>query len=418
LELHGQSENVRGGLSIGHGAGRGFGASFGAGIVLVALAGACGLETSGLDPEEEPGGQRDAAAESGGGSGGRDTGTTEAGEGTDAATDGAREAGDDADAGAPDGSADARADGLACVPTGAENCTDGIDNDCNGVADCADPACQPQFQCVPGVPPTWTRAVLNESGRTACPTGYTGARDVIVDPNLSPATCACTCGAATVTCNAGSFTVSGGPNDAECATAREAPFPTNNGTCRALSVTVPASTSLRIAAAPPSSATCGVNQSTTLPAQKNGRTCDGSNMGSAGCAPGNVCVRRAPAPYTQCIRRPGRQTCPGTFPNAKLTATSLTDTRACSTCVCGAQNAVCANATVSIFGNETCSAAPAGASTATLDGTCREVTSALGSVEVRSYRYNATGTATCAKTQDATPIGSAVPVGEETVCCL
>src|SRR5206468_899250 len=31
--------------------------------------------------------------------------------------------------------------GAACVPSGPELCGDGIDNDCNGSADCADPVC-------------------------------------------------------------------------------------------------------------------------------------------------------------------------------------------------------------------------------------------------------------------------------------
>ena len=28
-----------------------------------------------------------------------------------------------------------------CVPTGAENCFNGVDDDCNGHVDCDDPAC-------------------------------------------------------------------------------------------------------------------------------------------------------------------------------------------------------------------------------------------------------------------------------------
>jgi len=36
-----------------------------------------------------------------------------------------------------------------CIPTGPENCSDMIDNDCNGLIDCADPACKPSI-CVGG----------------------------------------------------------------------------------------------------------------------------------------------------------------------------------------------------------------------------------------------------------------------------
>ena len=43
--------------------------------------------------------------------------------------------------GGGDGGVDAKPDTAGCVKTGAEICDDGIDNDCNGTADCADPAC-------------------------------------------------------------------------------------------------------------------------------------------------------------------------------------------------------------------------------------------------------------------------------------
>jgi hypothetical protein len=37
-----------------------------------------------------------------------------------------------------------------CMPTGPERCTDGVDNDCNGTTDCADPACARDPGCSPG----------------------------------------------------------------------------------------------------------------------------------------------------------------------------------------------------------------------------------------------------------------------------
>src|SRR5438105_3089918 len=40
----------------------------------------------------------------------------------------------------PDLRGDMRTD-MACIPRGPENCTNHIDDDCNGLIDCVDPAC-------------------------------------------------------------------------------------------------------------------------------------------------------------------------------------------------------------------------------------------------------------------------------------
>src|SRR5580698_10770098 len=68
--------------------------------------------------------------------------------------------------------------GAAPKPDGGaspENCTDGIDNDGNGLVDCADPACQPAYTCVTA-PAGWTigaflPSVADQPG-PSCPTGY------------------------------------------------------------------------------------------------------------------------------------------------------------------------------------------------------------------------------------------------------
>jgi|GEM_PF-6120333 len=62
---------------------------------------------------------------------------------------------------------DAGFDASGCSATGPENCMNGLDDDCNGVADCADSACEPVTQCVPE-----SLAYVLVGTEDACPDGY------------------------------------------------------------------------------------------------------------------------------------------------------------------------------------------------------------------------------------------------------
>lgn len=85
---------------------------------------------------------------------------------------------------------------------GGEDCRDGIDNDGNGLADCADPACEAlNFRCTPTVPAGWTgylrvRAQANGDSpppTSTCPNGSEPER--YFSDKAGPAVCgACTCG--------------------------------------------------------------------------------------------------------------------------------------------------------------------------------------------------------------------------------
>ncbi|HTU62753.1 MAG TPA: hypothetical protein VMF89_30030, partial [Polyangiales bacterium] len=58
-------------------------------------------------------------------------------------------------------------DASGCIATGAEDCMNGLDDDCNGAVDCADSACEPVTQCVPE-----SLAYVLVGIDEACPAGY------------------------------------------------------------------------------------------------------------------------------------------------------------------------------------------------------------------------------------------------------
>jgi hypothetical protein len=77
----------------------------------------------------------------------------------------------------------------------AEICTDGVDNDGNGLVDCEDPACQAGYTCV-AAPAGWSFgafASIAPGGQARpCPPGYATSPTFVQEP-ASSVTCTCTC---------------------------------------------------------------------------------------------------------------------------------------------------------------------------------------------------------------------------------
>ena len=113
----------------------------------------------------------------------------------------------------------AGAGGAPCKPTGAENCFDGIDNDCNGKIDCADPACGSGVaQCV-AFDPTSAPIGLLSGGTGPCSTAlYDQATAIFANQNQLSCTTivagqGCSCKPGPVSC---STTLAGFKTLAEC----------------------------------------------------------------------------------------------------------------------------------------------------------------------------------------------------------
>jgi hypothetical protein len=85
------------------------------------------------------------------------TSTLDAGQANDAGETNDSGEGDDA----------AASDAGSCTPLGAEDCLNGLDDDCNGAVDCADSECQSVTQCVPD-----SLAFVLVSSEEECPRGY------------------------------------------------------------------------------------------------------------------------------------------------------------------------------------------------------------------------------------------------------
>jgi hypothetical protein len=114
-----------------------------------------------------------ASTGSGGGPGG-DGGSTGTGGSEQAGAGGAGTGGDTGGDGGSTGTGGAGTGGSVptCVPTGTENCTNGMDDDCNGDTDCADDACAKVPSCL--TLPTGAILGARISAGGSCPSGYSG----------------------------------------------------------------------------------------------------------------------------------------------------------------------------------------------------------------------------------------------------
>jgi hypothetical protein len=313
--------------------------------------------------------------------------------------------------------------------SGPEDCLNGIDDNGDGLTDCADPKCSPAHACVAPAPAGW-QAIgwIDAQPGKDCPTGLDLATELYDQSALSApaADCGCECaapegvGCAThLRCNSGSSCSSTGTVKGVAAGCSTFTVPSVNGTnaCRA---EVPQA----------GGGSCAPKVTATLPAPSwspSQRACGASTGGS--CANGaEICVPRLAGAQGPCIAKSGDVSCPETgYPQKTLFFDGkTTDSRACagSDCECAApQGGTCACAAdgcnVRVYGVDNCAAGlnatvPANNTSCITFGDNNNYNNLWG---VRLTGVSVSSPGACQAGGSATPTGSVTPSGPVTVCC-
>ncbi len=333
-----------------------------------------------------------------------------------------------------------------------EDCFDGADNDGDTLADCADPDCAPDAECVDPIPVGWGTlghvALFQgvEGSNPACPaampdTAFTGTNAL----SASPAICsACTCGA---------------PSGQSCALATDLdsnvaglqPIQVKNLPCgqnaTALSVlTVPAGwdgscfQAENLAAGQTcAGADCNASATSSLPSVSGGsctpgggvptlpaptwaiegKACRAASSPATGCDAGKQCRPRPAAPFAPhvCVSKPGDLACPDPYSDKHLFYTDFTDTRACTACTCGGANGGSCQITIHLYsdaGAGVCSTEDV----AFVAGQCKNLTGNPAVYGRSSEISSPPSGGMCPVTGGGAPIGGAAPTGPRTFCCL
>jgi hypothetical protein len=380
----------------------------------------CGLESSGLgDATNDEGGTTliEDAASTGATDGTINVGNDGAPSSDDAAV------GDSAsDQGAPrdTGSDAVGTDGCA---SNVEVCNNGVDDDCNGLIDCADPECA-NWQCTPeAVPAGWT-VVEYASSTTppaSCGTGYATSSNVYEGP-FAPASCPCGC-----TLTASGSCVSGSyagivANPAGMCNGPSTSVPAGDGACQAIPApgyTPAAGAKEEITPVPYTPGTCQPNGSTTKPAiTENGYVCAKTVASGAGCANSGSCVPPVQSGYSLCIEQAGTSSCPSGFSNVHDVGSGTTDTRTCSACTCAPPTAQCDSAMVTIFTDPQCGT-DGGTATVQANGECNSLLlgSDAATAAFHAYEYSATLADEACGMGASTASGGVALTGPSTICC-
>jgi hypothetical protein len=371
---------------------------------------ACGLDTSGLEPTDvEPEGGVDANgidAEQ------PDVRVLDGTGGTDGA-----DAADARDTSPPpDGS-----DGCA---SSVEICDNGVDDDCDGKIDCADPQCS-AWTCVGGpIPANWALAELTSSTTSACSANYSGPPVTLYGGTFPAATCECSGTLATPgSCKSGTFTVSGNSATAPTTcTGFSAPLSASNGACTAFMATTPmASQLIEVVPAPYTPGTCMPTPTKTVPPiEPTGQSCALTGSGGGGCmnqGGAGVCVPALSSGYDACIVRGGILPCPTGigFDHQYLVGIGTDDTRGCSDCTSTGPTATCTNAELTLYTDSMCTTSGA---VIQANSACAPIpVGGAGTPTYTAEEYSAVVHDETCGASPVTPTGSVSVTGPLTYCC-
>jgi hypothetical protein len=279
-----------------------------------------------------------------------------------------------------------------------ERCEDGLDNDGDGLIDCQDPDCQPDYECVAEAPVGFSLAFVGDGVQPSCPGGQAPQQ---LSHQEAP-TCdlsGCSCGTPGGSCSVDATVYTTACMGGTATHVTMVPSMCYAGFPQSLSGTFSLSSS---------NVTCnagGVAGTTAAPPATQLSLC--AVAGGGGCGAGQVCARRPPAGFADiCAVTLGAQRCPADRPQQLTAGDSFNDLRAC-TCGCSSASS-CANTQVNLYGNASCSGG--GAETATPMAKCGTFSGSAASMRLR----NAAPTP-CQPS--AVLSGVYTVVNQQTICC-
>jgi hypothetical protein len=306
-----------------------------------------------------------------------------------------------------------------CVPTGPESCTNGIDDDCNGLTDCQDMACTGAgYTCVPSPQNGWSFVAFDATGRPACPATLT-VKALDVDPTdlTSPAVCSCACAIGTEpSCETGNITAKFGMANA-CNTPITAAA--MGGQCVTDPMSQPAPLAGQATGPGLTGGSCTAQVTPTVPSTgaSQGETCGGETAFGAGCGAGQVCAL-APSPFAACVHHGGQQPCAVDSGYSKAhTVGTLQDSRGCSACTCATTpTATCGPATWNFYATSNCMGTPM---SLTANGVCNTITPTAANAMVMSAMFTSTPENVSCGQPNAMPAatGNVTLTGADSICC-
>ncbi|HMJ56934.1 MAG TPA: hypothetical protein VK540_32925 [Polyangiaceae bacterium] len=295
---------------------------------------------------------------------------------------------------------------ISCVSK-PEQCFNNLDDDCDGVSDCADPDCAAVAVCEPVSGFTFGTTV---DPAINCPSSFSGGGPVLqgaLDPGSGCTGCGCT--PTTTDCTPVSlFTYA---TQADCLSRSNSnqsiSIPQLTTGCTGVGFQLPWSGYTVDGSFNQKCSTTGMAKLSTPTWGSSTKFCAAASSSSTGCSAGNVCVPKPTG--LACLLAAGPVSCPGGFTPQNL-YTGYSDTRVCS-CSCTASGGNCNDVVINITG--------------TLAPTCDDFTGAYlgagacGTTQYTQFGYKFSGSPTnptaCTTANDQQ--GSLTPTGQQTLCC-
>lgn len=328
-----------------------------------------------------------------------------------------------------------------------EDCFDGVDDDDNGLADCADPACTPVTECVGTIPVGWGTfgyVLLAETDPSSAPTcpSYAATSKYSGNSNLLGGSWSCSqckCDPPTgescdltqdlnnTTSGVQAFQIKDGPGCVAVASVKEVsipgPMPPWDLTCTAIDTLAAGPLNKSIFAGLPTvsggmCAPTGGTPALATPTWGIEATACGNVAVMAGCTGQNRCMPKPSAPYQGhvCIGKAGDQTCPSPFTKKHLYYGGMADTRGCETCGCGDPAGSACQITLDVYSTDACSGTPIATFAA---GSCANLT---GNPRIGGRKGTVTmppNGGSCTPTKlNPLPVGGIAESTPTTFCCL